>query len=347
MTLRPRTAFAALVLGITAVGLGHGTGRRPADGRGDHGRRRVRRPTPMPSNAAPHAREATGPTRTSSPGQVRPTRRSSARHLAAKGLTTDPQGKLAKWPRQQARRRRRLRRAPRSTSTGTSSPTARTASSPRRRSTARSPCSTTPMRGSGFSLPPRRHRHDDERAPGTASLPASGAEPAEKAMKTALRKGTKGDLNLYIDQPRRRPAGWATVPDDERTTTLDGVVVLDSSLPGGSRGALQPGRHRDPRDRPLGRALPHVPGRLLGQRRLRRRHAGRGLAGVRVPDGPRHLHGHRPGPDQELHGLHRRLLHEHLHRGPDHPHAEPVAHLPRLTSSHGSWSTPTPDLRGR
>ena len=48
------------------------------------------------------------------------------------------------------------------------------------------------------------------------------------------------------------------------------------------------------------------------------RHPGRGISGLRLPDGTGQLRQQaRPGPDQELHGLHRRRLHEHVLVRPD------------------------------
>lgn len=58
---------------------------------------------------------------------------------------------------------------------------------------------------------------------------------AETAMKTALHKGTAQHLNLYSCSPSGGILGYATFPSNYASKPLlDGVVLLHSSLPGGT-----------------------------------------------------------------------------------------------------------------
>lgn len=58
---------------------------------------------------------------------------------------------------------------------------------------------------------------------------------SESSMKNALRQGSADDLNIYTCNPSGGILGYATFPSSTSgTNKLDGVVLLHSSLPGGS-----------------------------------------------------------------------------------------------------------------
>ena len=58
---------------------------------------------------------------------------------------------------------------------------------------------------------------------------------SETAMKAALRQGTADDLNIYTCNPSGGILGYATFPSSySGSPSRDGVVLLHSSLPGGS-----------------------------------------------------------------------------------------------------------------
>jgi len=70
---------------------------------------------------------------------------------------------------------------------------------------------------------------------------ATPGSAAERRMKNTLYRGTPADLNLYLLKPANGLLGWATFPWDLAAGRRDGVVVLNTSIPGGGAANYQEG----------------------------------------------------------------------------------------------------------
>ena len=74
-----------------------------------------------------------------------------------------------------------------------------------------------------------------DRTTNAAWYTATNGTTAERNMKNALRQGSADDLNIYSNNMGGGLLGWATFPSSYASSPkMDGVVILFSSVPGGT-----------------------------------------------------------------------------------------------------------------
>ena len=130
-------------------------------------------------------------------------------------------------------------------------------------------------------IPSRRRRGRWNPSGSRWSRPRQAWEGHEQA----LYEGDAGTLNVYAanigggsSDGRTSPKGYNSGRD-----FIDGIVILDESMPGGKHERqVLARRHAHARGRPLADAQAYVRPRVLGLRRLGRRHGARGDAAVRL-----------------------------------------------------------------
>ena len=231
MKLRSRIALSSLMLGAVALGLGQGS----AVAQPMAGLNTVAADCATHTDAVNTARSAKGGNRTDphefSQAQVNSFEAAFKKAAAAKGLTTNAQGKLAK---SSADKRGTAAFAATSVdvywhviTNGTSG----------KLTTSQINSQLTVLNNayasSGFSFRLAGTETTTNSDWYSIAFPASGAEPSDaKAMKRALHKGTEAALNLYSVTFSDGTLGYAQFPGG--TLSLDGVVLDYRSIPGGS-----------------------------------------------------------------------------------------------------------------
>ena len=141
----------------------------------------------------------------------------------------------------------------------------------------------------------------------------------ERDMKKALYTGDSETLNVYTANIGGGLLGWAYFPKgyNNGRDYIDGVVMLDESMPGGTAGKYSEGdtlTHEVGHWLMLEHTFKHGCSRV---RRLRRpTPRARPAPQFDCPVGADTCAAPGPRPDPQLHGLHAGLLHEHVHPRP-------------------------------